>query len=234
MRYREDCWEKLWSEDESILTHDEPCWFIVDDVYAGVYCEPLHIMCMADEKGFNISDTVCFAPVGASRQVASYPKHGERVAVEIPQLPCIATGTFNMKYLEEGAVDPIPAIELDPIYDFGDVSGAIAWSNVFAWYKVPEIPSYLCYDKTNIVECPTCEEECCDEVADEDLEGAVDIIEDITSEVEDAEVVEEESVEESSEETSEEEFSSEIVRSKVEEAVTIKSILQQAREMYCK
>ncbi len=211
-----------WSKDyRGELENNSPVWFVVDQVYAGIYSKDLSIFCMADDKGFNCCDAVCFAPIGASRQLASYPKHGERVAVEIPQLPCIVTGTFNMKYLEEGAIDPVPAIELDPIYDFGDVSGAIAWSKVFAWYVVPEIPSYLCYDKTNIVEVPCkedCEEECCEDVecpVEDDIEEE-SFEDDLTQEVD----------EDSQEVDLDDEISSEIVKS----SITLESFYRKNRD----
>lgn len=153
-----------WSNcSAGVLENNTPAWFIVDQVYVGLYNKDLDIFCMADNRGFRCCDVAGCAPVGAAREIASYPKHGERVAVEIPQLPCIVTGIFNAKYLEVGEIEPVAAIELDPIYDFGYVSGAIAWSKVFSWYKVPEIPNYLLYDKSNIVEMPYSNEGWCKE-----------------------------------------------------------------------
>lgn len=155
--------EVKWKETSKgeFPNNNDLVWFVVGHtVYVGVYWEEGHMFCMADCEGFNEEDVSHWMCVESTKQMMSFPKNLEKVAVDIPQFGCAVTGTFERMFYNPNNGDIFPAVTLDKIYNTHESpkDKTVRWGCVFSWYKLPSLPAcFSLATKCDAREC--CEEE---------------------------------------------------------------------------
>ena len=145
--YAEIMWKDVSTGE--LPKNNEIVWFIVDKViYVGVFWEEGNLFCMADCEGFSACDVSHWMPVGATKQMMSFPKNLERVAVDIPQFSCLVTGTFERMFYNQNNGDMFPAVTLDKVYNTEEspCDKTVRWGYVFTWHKIPELPACFTMD----------------------------------------------------------------------------------------
>ena len=131
---------------------------------------------MADCEGFSACDVSHWMPVGAAtKQMMSFPKNLEKVAVDIPQFSCLVTGTFERLFYNQNNGDMFPAVTLDSIYNTEEspCNKTVRWGYVFTWHKLPELPACFTMDLPCVPEEDLTDEECIEveeELDQEDVE----------------------------------------------------------------
>lgn len=158
-KMKEELFIDKWHDTCDILPETgENVWFLLDGaIEVGVYEEEQEVFCMADEMGIPLKYVRQWKYVGSDKHLASFPKEREVVAVELPELDCLALGHYTDHYVDEETGDEVSAVLLDGIYQFeGTDDMAIAWKDIFSYYTLPELPIKVICDEC---ECEECEEE---------------------------------------------------------------------------
>ena len=130
-----------WQDTLELLPDCDNVWFIADGkIYIGLYEPEQEIFCMADGLGVPLSNVRQWKYV-TDKEVVGYPKEKQIVAVDVPDFPCPVTGIFSDHLVDEETGDEFSGVLLDDEYTFCENGcDSIAWSNVFAWYPLPDEP----------------------------------------------------------------------------------------------
>lgn len=158
--------EVMWKEISKgeLPKNNDLVWFIASQIiYVGVYWEEGKMFCMADCEGFKEEDVSHWMEMSSTKQIMSFPKNLEKVAVDIPQFGCAVTGTFERMFYNPNNGDIFPAVTLDKIYNTTESpkDKTVRWGCVFSWYKLPTLPA--CFTQGS-------KEHCCDDFCEVEAE----------------------------------------------------------------